>query len=143
MAIDPSSGKATLSCDSVVMAQNYSLKVRVGKIFNATLGWNITADTFDCFGKDKKACENTIDGKFLKLTNNFDLKVRNTNNVTLAQAFCNEFPQVEQTKLRLGQFYSCHNFGGSGVTGHSFEHTYSTQLLECVNGVAVVREHTN
>ena len=76
------------------------------------------------------------------MTNNFDLTTKNATGVTLAQAYCNEFPNFAKKKLTLNLDYFCWNYDiyiSSKYYSKALEllglnTTQSQQELECVHG---------
>lgn len=69
------------------------------------------------------------------MTDNFNLTARDADNVTLGQAFCNEFPNVPKSKLMIGKSFTCSSLNAV-YKDQAFSDIYSKQKLECINGKA-------
>ena len=82
--------------------------------------------------------ENLVD-TFLKETDHFSLTLPDSKDRTLADVFCQEFPNVPESKLQLGRIYKCDDNGGDGsFFSSTMLEIYSKQKLECKEGKAIV-----
>ena len=75
-------------------------------------------------------------------TNNFDLKTKNASGVTLAQAYCDKYPEINKQQMMVSVHYFCAHNNASLKNEYLFsaEYSYSQQEFECVEGMAIISD---
>ena len=116
--------------------------LRISRHFTTKkIGWSDEGAPFNCPDARYDDCLDNIAATFMNETDQFSLIVPDSKDRTLADVFCEKFPDVPEDKLQLGKTYVCIKYdiiGSGSFSTQRMVNVYSKQKLECKQGIAIV-----